>query len=396
MLHLFKRVYLELDDAIDLNVDRYVISETNGVGMLNDLDNVVYGKLLGYSKTVGDLIGTDKDFDNLLQFLNRLNNDTATYGKIIIYCDKVTYMYLSISWLKIILPNLDIDTAYGIVSSNMFQTKMFGTSKYVPFARSYRLTQEEFYVSQQEFSAVYSSITIDRTLYLSFVNLVKSGLSIEFLLASFWYNGDCNTELKQVANHKLSIGMQVFLTECKTFIIENLLNKQIINQFSPTVDYDLSNLHSVIEDPAFDIWFEPSIWQCALLTQANSNSNIMFANITPSQYDKFVQHTKIWINTYNNTACKPETFPTNVDLEAWASSKAKSLKMCMSGTITNSDLLSLLEQFTVPPEDLVLACDSAQIFEWVDRDKFNKFLVEFVRQAQMANNKSKLFPFTLS
>ena len=33
MLHLFNKIYLEHDDNIELNIDRVVISETNGVAI---------------------------------------------------------------------------------------------------------------------------------------------------------------------------------------------------------------------------------------------------------------------------------------------------------------------------------------------------------------------------
>lgn len=390
MFHLFKRVYLELDDAIDLNVNRIVISKTNGVGLLQDLQAVVYAQLIDTAPTVNDMIGTGKKYENFLTFLNMLNRKCEDLGSsLVVYCDKDAYLQLACTWLKVVLPNVTMDDAYGIVASNLFQTRMLGTSELADFTRPYRSTMVDRFVSIQEFNQVYTGVTIDTSLYAGFVNLVRSGLSLEYILASYLSKGTYKEELKTIAHSQIKVGMQLFLYECKTFIIESLLNKQVIDQFSPTVEYTLSNLEQFITDPAFDVWFEPSIWGVESVAMPHTKSLIYFDRMTNSQVDKLVGHLAIWMQQFNS-GCKPGTLPAGEEINAWFANRVKTLNLCRQSSLSDADLAELIR----------IQMDSNKVeftlFESVEQSKFSIYITEHIRQLYMAKKDSRLLPFTLA
>lgn len=387
---MFKRVYLELDDAIDLNVNRIVISKTNGVGLLQDLQAVVYAQLIDTAPAVNDMIGTGKKYENFLTFLNMLNRQCEELGSsLVIYCDKEAYLQLTCTWLKVVLPNITMDDAYGIVASNLFQTRMLGTSELADFTRPYRSTMVDRFVSIQEFNQVYTGVTIDSSLYAGFVNLVRSGLSLEYILASYLSKGTYKEELKAIAHNQLKVGMQLFLYECKTFIIESLLNKQVIDQFSPTVEYTLGNLEQFITDPAFDVWFEPSIWGVESVAVPHTKSLIYFDRMTNTQVDKLVGHLAIWIQQFNDGQ-KPGTLPAGEEINTWFSNKVKSLNLCRQSSLSDSDLAELIRiQMEGNKVEFTL-------FESVEQSKFSIYITEHIRQLYIANKDSRLLPFTLA
>ena len=342
MFHLFKRVYLELDDGVDLNVNRYVISKDNGGGILNDLQYVVHAQLFGNAETLEDLIGEGKQFPNFLVFLNELNKKTDAIGKVVVYCDKDAFLKIACTWLKVILPNVTVDDAYGIVASNLFQTRMLGTSELADFTRPYRSTMADKFVTMQEFNQYYTTTQVERSHYAGFVNLVRSGLGLEYIFASYLFNGAYKAELKQIAHNQIKVGMQLFLYECKTFIIENLLNKQVIDQFEPTVEYNTGNLEMCITDPAFDVWFEPSIWGVQSVAMPHTKSLIFFNNMTQPQIDKIVAHLAIWMQQFND-GCKPGTMSAGDEINSWFEKKVKALKLCTQDSLTDTDLNELVE-----------------------------------------------------
>lgn len=360
--------------------------------MLNDLQLVVHAQLLANASTVDDLIGEGKQFENFLTFLNELNRKVEDLGSsIVIYCDKEAYLQISCTWLKAILPNVTMDDAYGVVAANLFQTRMLGTSELTDFTRPYRSTMVDRFVTIQEFNQYYTRTAVDSSLYAGFVNLVRTGLSLEFILASYLYNGSYKDELKAIAHNQIKIGMQLFLYECKTFLIESLLNKQVMDQFSPTVEYTLGNLEQFITDPAFDVWFEPSIWGVQSVAMPHTKSLIYFDRMTNSQVDKLVAHLAIWMQQFN-AGQKPGTQSAGTEINSWFADKVKTLNLCRQSSLSDIDLADLIRiQMGEDENKLEFA-----LFESVEQSKFSVYMTEFIRQMYISNRESRLLPFTLA
>ncbi len=387
MFHLFKKVYVAFDDMIDINNDRLVISETNGVGMLHDLDGVADGELKAYAKSLEELIGEGKQFENFLLFLNFLNRHFETSNKkLIIYCDKISHQKLITTWIKILLPNASFDTAYGILASHVFQVKMFGTSTLSTYIRPYRLTQEDNYTSQLEYFPVFQSIQVDRNVYSAFLTYIKDSISIEYILASYVYNGSCKEELKKIALEKLKVGVQNYLLECKAYLLSNLVNKSIISKFQPTVTYDLSNLNDVVSDPAFDVWFEKSLWDTESITAPHTNGGFYFNRLTSSQKTKLVEHLKIYFEWYSESGREFSGFT----LFDWVD---KIFDLACKESLTDSDLELLVNYQIV---EASLSGPEFALFETTEKDRYNINILSEIKQICIDNNKDKLLQYTLS
>lgn len=388
MFHLFKKVYVSFDDSIDVNNDRIVISEINGVSMLHDLEGVANGNLKAYAKSLDELVGEGKQFDNFLLFLNFLNQHFINNNsKLVIYCDKLNFQKLVTSWLKILLPNVTFDSAYEIISSYVFQVKMFGTSGYsTTFVRPYRLTQEENYISQQEYFEIFGTIQVVRDHYLSFLEYVKNSISIEYILASYLFNGGKKDELKTIALDKLKVGIQNYLIECKSYILSNLNNKSVVSKFSPTVNYTLSNLNEVVNDPAFDIWFDETLWDTITVGNPHGTGGFYFNRMSSSQKTKFVAHLKIYFDWYIDTDRTFEGFT----LFQWVD---KIFDLACKDSLSDSDL-ELLVNYQI--NEFSLSGPEFAIFETTEKDRYNIHLLSEIKQICSDNNKDKLLPFTLS
>lgn len=394
MLHLFKRVYLSFEDYIDKSKNRVVISKENGFDLSFESKAVFDAELIDFSNTVSDLIGKNKKYKNLLEFFEKLNSKAEELQKrIVVYCDVDSFLTLSISWLKIILPNCNVQTAYSIVYSNIFQSRMFGTSEVYNNTRTYSANFEKNNVTFEEFKIVYDQCVINREEFSSFITNIKEHLSIEYLIASYLYEKSCKEELKKVAVGKLEIGIQQMMYEAKMFILESLLYEDVISLFNPTVKYTIKNLSDIEKDPTFDIWFDSNIWELKSVGAPNNLSRINFKNISDKQFEKFCQHLKIWANIYNNTICKPSLVPPNVDLQQFIDVKINCLKICINGSVTDSDLDYLLLIST--NLDVTRPCDTFSIFEWVENEKYNIYLIEEIRQSLAKKQFERIMPYIL-
>ncbi len=390
MFHLFKRVYLDLDDAIDLNVNRYVISQENGVDILHDLAGVVHSDLIAFARNLDELIGPDKKYANFLLFLNDVNRKADSYNsRIIIYCDRDTFLKLTSKWLKIILPNATPDDAYGLVSSSMFMTRMFGISQDVSFTRPYRQTQVEHYVSPQEFHAQYNATVVEAGVYDGFVSLITPTISFEYLLASYFVNGTHKDIIKNILKTTLKDGAQQYVYEAKAFLLRQLLsNNSMADECTPTRSYDLGNLDTITLDPAFDIWFDNTLWGVEGVPVAHtSSSQFQFEKLTASQFQKLKSHLefhwkRLWLFDDIETLGPRATI--------WKNDVFRMLEIVISNQFTDSDLDFVIQtQLSGPIADP--ACQFGQI----DVSKFNMPLINYITRCVLKDEKNKLNGFVL-
>jgi len=120
MLHLFSKVYLELDDKIELNLDRVVIG-TNGVAMANDLTGLTQGKLVDYSTTFPE---------SFIDLITKIKVHTdASNKKLVVYADKDNYKKFIVTWFKTILPNLDVTTFNKIIELTVFKERVINNTQ---------------------------------------------------------------------------------------------------------------------------------------------------------------------------------------------------------------------------------------------------------------------------
>lgn len=218
MLHLFNKVYIDTDYRIDIHLDRIVISDTSGVPMYEALDKVSNGYLLMYGKTLEEVLENNNlaGFDSLIEFVyNRLQD---TDRQIIFYLDDVTFAKFISIWFKKIFLDIDIDTAWNIVDS--YRIRDLGS----PGVDFIRMGDEVFpdtnviypNLTQEKFQEIFNSINIEEEPRHEIYNTIKSGLSLEYLIASYLYNGSFSHELSGCLKTILLRTLQDSILEIKS------------------------------------------------------------------------------------------------------------------------------------------------------------------------------------
>ena len=128
ILHIFKKVYLTFDETIGTHRNRVVFSDLYGIPMSKDLEGLVMGKLLLCARDADDVIGTDKQFQDYIDFFNFLNQkQIEDDNKLIIYCDVNSYKKIIANWFKIIFINIDVTSSYQIINFNFLKRKLLST-----------------------------------------------------------------------------------------------------------------------------------------------------------------------------------------------------------------------------------------------------------------------------
>lgn len=385
MLHLFKRVYLASDHRIDLSVNRIVISEEHGHRMLHEAESFNTGKLIDYDLSLDNMIGSDQRYSNDLDFFLNLNSKSEEYGKIVVYCDLPTYLTLSITWLKIILPNITLDGAYKIIRSNVFYDKMFGSTHRFDFKRPYEKMSEVKEISYLDFKTKYDSIKINNSDYANFVYSIRKNLSVEYMIASYLYDGSYSEELKEVGLVKIKMSIQMLLYEVKIFILENCLNSAVMKLFGCEREYSLNNVDEITKESTFDIWFDKDIWTFDGVCSTNNTSKINFENISDEQYIKFANHIKIFYSTFNDILCKPNFLAPLLENDDMLKNRLHSFEISRKNIMTDDDLKYIIE-----------SQEQEILIEPVDPQKFNLFFMQELRNINNTGIKQNILQYTLS
>jgi hypothetical protein len=351
---------------------------------------VVHSDLIAFARNLDELIGPDKKYANFLLFLNDVNRKADSHNsKIIIYCDRDAYLKLTSKWIKIILPNATPDDAYGIVSSSMFMTRMFGISEEVSFTRPYRQTQIEHYVSPQEFHAQYNATVVEDNVYDGFVSLITPTISFEYLLASYFVNGTHKDTIKNILKTTLREGAQQHVYEAKAFLLRQLLSKNsMAEDCTPTKSYDLGNLDTITLDPAFDIWFDNTLWGVeGVPVTHTSSSQFQFEKLTASQFQKLKSHLelhwkRLWLFEDIENLGPRAT--------AWKAEVFRTLEIVISNQLTDSDL-----EFVIQTQLSSQTPDPSCQFGQIDISKFNMPLINYIIRCVLNDEKDKLNGFVL-
>jgi len=234
MLHLFNKTYLEFDDKIDLNFDRVIISDVNGVNILDSLDKVVQGKLLKYGKNLDNF-----NFVNLITEIN--SHGLSSNKKIIIYCDKLNYIKFITKWLKTILPNLDLNNFSKLIELTIYKERVISNSQ---MQSVIPVKQDILWEGLGDVSSSFNSITVSNEDKQSIKNL-NLKYSYEFLLADH-FSGSINytSSLKTVVHLFLQRWFKELFKDNREMVLLNLLNKNFqtaLNFTETNIDLTSSN-----------------------------------------------------------------------------------------------------------------------------------------------------------
>jgi len=251
MLHLFNKAYLELDDKIELNIDRVVISEINGVPVADSLTRVVQGVLISYNKNLDNI--------SFVDLINQIHTHGQTSNKrIVVYCDKSNYIKFATKWLKTLLPNLDLNSFSKLIELTIYKERILSNSQMQSVVP---VKQDTLWEGLGDVSSSFNSITVSNEDRQSIKNL-NLKYSYEFVLADH-FSGSSNytSSLKTVVHLFLQRWFKELFKDNREMVLLNLLNKnfQTALNFTET-NIDLTSSNPISGVSSLQYYSDNTIW----------------------------------------------------------------------------------------------------------------------------------------
>jgi len=292
MLHLFNKIYLATDSVIDNNIDRVVISDPNGIDVLDYIKND-NGELLAYGKAEADVIGSGKTYTSYVNMFDKLGDKSTSTGKrIVIYADDTNFNKIIAHFYKTMFANPDKTACTELLTNTIFKYDVFGKGR---FSRNAGNTDLTTAIDISSFGTEFDAATVDSTEKSNFVTKFKAGFNIEVLLATYYNNGDTKSELKDVIKVLMKKDLEKYLLELKEIFFVHLLNKSFTDKLSLAKTYDWSNYNDVLSDSTTyaDLFLTDRIWSYKYMNFASTGDNVKFDGITSTDVTNFKQFTTI-------------------------------------------------------------------------------------------------------
>ena len=198
MLHLFKRVYLSLDETLDTANHRVVVSQDYGHPMGTDESDL--GRLLSYANSIEDLIGSGKAFANYLDFFNYLNAQHDSLNDVlVIYADRSSFVKVGTNFFKALLPLAQLQDIYKILSFYAVRQSLLCTNAdFEGLVQNYAQLKAKADFTEAEVSAEFYANRVNSIDFYNFFADKRATLSIEFIAATYSYNGSCRDEILEL------------------------------------------------------------------------------------------------------------------------------------------------------------------------------------------------------
>lgn len=232
MLHLFKRVYLSLDETLDTANHRVILSQDYGHPMGTDETNL--GRLLSYAGSIEDLVGTGKSFATYLDFFNYLNNQHDSLNDVVVvYADRSSFVKVGTNFFKALLPLAQLQDIYKILSFYAVRQSLLCTNvDFQGLVQNYESLKAKAAFTEAEVSAEFFANRVNSMDFYSFFADKRSSLSIEFIAATYSYNGSCRAEILELVKafaikHAYMYAMEVrqeIVDTCMTPHTQAILN----------------------------------------------------------------------------------------------------------------------------------------------------------------------------
>lgn len=274
MIHLFNKVYLDLDDRISLEYDRAVFGRY-GVGLTSSLEAV----------TQGVLMYAAKDFpEDFSSFISDVDAYTSKTGKrFVVYADLNNFKQFMVAWYKSIFPSASKEHLVQLVNLTVYKERIISNSQ----------LQSN---SPVGVDTILKSFTdIDKFIDASKVNsndtktIKKLGLNLsyEFMLADYFSGSEQHTSrLMKIVHMFLQRWFKETFTDNREMILMNLHN----DSFQKTLGYDVAKIDITALNPLSQIaalkpYSDPSIWGADLNGNIGSYNQCEIEGISSTKAD---------------------------------------------------------------------------------------------------------------
>jgi len=258
MLHLFNKVYLEIDDKIEIDLDRVVISNTHGLQLAEALTRHSSGVLLSYT-TDGSTVDYKKLFEDI-----KAHADTS--GKrFFIYCDPENFVRIAAGWYKSV-SNVERSQFELVLNTHIHKER-------TQQGRNWISDDEQYIASITDHYSLFDTTTAFNP------SIGDVDLSFELYLATYLAN---NTNTTAVA--KLQKQMSMFMRRMYQELFVDIKSMLLLNILSPTLQTvlggsgkDLSNYNEL---PKIAIFLDTAIWNDTKALVVGSASSFNWDGMT--------------------------------------------------------------------------------------------------------------------
>jgi hypothetical protein len=378
ILHLFKKVYLTFDNEINLNRQRLIFSEIHGNGMSKELNDFFFGKLHLFSHDIDELIGQDKQFSDYIDFfsfLNEIQNENDT--RIFIYCDVNSYRKIICNWFKVIFEQIDANSAYKILEFNFLKRKLLATRHVTKKTLSSTSNLfDEMIEIKNNFESHFNSINLNQQKIISFYNNIKEYLSIEYLLASYLYNGQNKILFKVVLEKMINRMLEDAMKEIVLILFDIVMLKKIQNKMG-LKEYNAENVLEIFEDKKFKDLIETNTWR--FLDENGNFERVDFKKISLDKKDKIKESYKLILNSVYNEISAQENYEHN---------RINYMYYLNEDIISDENLNEIIQKECLFEMETTLWSNQ-------DQESVNLFFTQYILEKYSENNLNYLNPYLL-
>lgn len=275
MLHLFNKVYINLDGFVDYSINRVIISNN-----LSVYSSRTAGEVIHQVKTVDELIGADKEYKDYISFFSKMSSEDR---QIVLYLDNQSFCKIVANWYKILFANIDAISAFNVVKSYFAKSKLIGVFD----NRDYDGV-DNFEPTFEEFKLAFDSVSVSDADAKALITSFADKLSLEFLLSSYVYNKAHKAELKKTIQSLVKRHIEHMLLETKEFVYKRALKESFAKKVGIKT-YQFNNVDEIVNDPALKVLTASNFWKSKGVTNFGSQSNINLKLITDAEIAELIK-----------------------------------------------------------------------------------------------------------
>ena len=366
MIHLFNKVYLSLDDYIQTDLDRVVIGKS-GNQMYQELQTVLKGTLLKYSLIF------PTNFSDLIADIKTHVNTSGK--KLVVYADKENFNKFLVTWIKTILPNVDLNTFNKILQLTVYKERIVSNTQLQP---NHVTTADQLWAGLGNLDSVFNSISItdsERTK----VKDLNLDYSYELLLSDY-FSGSSNyaAKLNTTLHRFLRRWMKEAFTDNREMVLLNLLNKNFQTSLNFTENnIDLSSSNPIANITSLQYYADNTIWE-----QKDSYGSGVYGIC------KIENLSQEKITGLRNLIKKIYADVEGMEINRTMFSAFDYLELAAKDTITNAEMNTVLDFVVANPFDTCLVPK-------FDFQNVNYVLIQHIFNLKRNNNTEALSKYQL-
>lgn len=285
MIHLFNKVYLELDDKLNLDFDRAVLGK-NGVSLASGVELATKGILMYANKNFPE------DFSG---FISNIKDYTdKSNKKFIVYADSNNYKKFMVSWYKSIFPSANKEAIEELVHITVYKERILSNSQLQAGSST---DSDSILESFKDIGNYIDESTVNSSDTKAIKDMGLS-LSYEFMLADYFSGSEKHTtRLKKIIHMFLQRWFVESFTDNREMILHNLYN----DSFQKALGYnsaniDITDLNPLSQIESLKAYSDPTIWGTDLSGNISSYNQCRIEGISKTKADAM---RKLLLKTYN-------------------------------------------------------------------------------------------------